>query len=256
MSLKKKEKYWVVLDSISKIQSQPLTDEQLQSSVMRMHEKDWDRFFIWTESWEKWQPLRAFIKTNDKNFLNILNLTKKNEAKEEITITKSMTYVRADNEATSTSYRPEKGHGQDITMDQIKVTHDKPPEELSFKKLNDKEAYNNRSTRHDLKIEILLISKLGKTFRSYSRNISLTGSLLEDNAPFDYYGEIFDVVVVNRYAKDATYSRVQVKGITVGDGVSRRIQFESMNEHTKMRLTALLNEYLENQKNVAKKKAS
>jgi len=76
---------------------------------------------------------------------------------------------------------------------------------------------------------------------------------LEDNVPFDYYGETFDVIVVNRYAKDPAFSRVQVKAITVGDGVSRRIQFESVTEHAKNRLTVLLNEYLENQKNVSKK---
>lgn len=252
MTSNKKKQKWIVLDSVTKIQSQLLTDEQLQSSVMRMQEKDWDRFFIWTESWEKWQSLRTFLKTTDKNFSGLLNITKKSQV-DEATITKSVTYVRTDSEATSTSYRP--GHGKSVEMniDQVKSGQHKPSEDLNFKKLKDKEDFKTRSTRHDLKIEVLLISKMGKTFRSYSRNISLTGSLLEDNAPFDYYGEVFDVIVVNRYAKDPAFSRVQVKGITVGDGVSRRIQFEPMSDHTKNRLTVLLNEYLENQKNVAKK---
>jgi len=254
MAPNKKKQFWIVLDSVTKIQSQPLTEEQLQVSVMRMHEKDWDRFYIWTESWEKWQPLRAFLKSNEKNFLNIVNITKKREPEvQEDTITKSVTYVRSDNENTSSSNRPH--HSQDISMDQIKVSDNKPPEDLDFKKLNAKDAYKNRSTRHDLKIEVLLISKMGKTFRSHSRNISLTGTLLEDNVPFDYYGEVFDVIVVNRYAKDPAFSRVQVKGITVGDGVSRRIQFEPISEHAKTRLVVLLNEYLENQKNISKKKA-
>ncbi len=250
MTSNKKKKQWIVLDSISKIQSQPLSDEQIQYSIMRMHEKDWDRFYIWTESWEKWQPLRQFLKSNDKNFSNIFNITKKPEKQEE-TITKSVTYVRTDLEENSEPSHM--GPGKDLDIDQIKSGHHKPPEDLSFKKLNDKENYKARSTRHDLKIEILLISKMGKTFRSHSRNISLTGTLLEDNVPFDYYGDFFDVVVVNRYAKDIAFSRVQVKGITIGDGVSRRIQFEAVTDHAKNRLTILLNEYLENQKNVTKK---
>lgn len=252
MTSNKKKQYWIVLDSLTKIQSQPLTDEQLQSSVMRMQEKDWDRFFIWTESWEKWQPLRAFLKSSDKNFSGLLSITKK-PVVNEATITKSVTYVRTDSESTQTAYRPGYGKSVEMDIDQVKSGQHKPPEDLSFKKINDKEDVKTRSTRHELKIEILLISKMGKTFRSYSRNISLTGSLLEDNAPFDYYGEIFDVIVVNRYAKDAAYSRVQVKGKTVGDGVSRRIQFENVSDHAKNRLTILLNEYLTNQKNVAKK---
>lgn len=243
------KKKWIVLDSISKIQSQPLSDQQLQMSILRMHEKDWDRFFIWTESWQDWQPLRAFLKSDQKKILNVLNITK-DTASNDNTITKSVTMVRADSEQSNPAYPR---YDVPIDMEQIDVDEIKPPANLSFKKLSEKEAYKNRATRHDLKIEILLISKTGKTFRSYSKNISLSGTLLEDNIPFDYYGVVFDIVVVNRYAKDATHSRVQLKGSTVGDGVSRRIQFENLSQVTKNRLVFLLNEYLDNQKAAAKK---
>lgn len=239
MSSSNKKQYWFVLDSVTQIQSRALTDEQLQHAVMRMQEKEWDRFFIWTESWEKWQPLKAFLKTNEKNFLSLIQLTKKVDAPEP-TITKSVTYVRTDSESTATSFR-------------IPKNMEKPNEALDFKKLNEKVKFKARSTRHDLKIEILLISKSGKSFRSYSRNISLTGSLLEDNIPFDFYAETFDVIVVSRKAKDPAFSRVQVKGQTIGDGVSRRIQFEAISAHAKNRLSILLNEYLDSQKNVVKK---
>ena len=76
---------------------------------------------------------------------------------------------------------------------------------------------------------------------------------MEDNIPFDFYTETFDVIVISRKAKDPAYSRVQVKGQTIGDGVSRRIQFEAMSAQVKNRLTILLNEYLDSQKNVVKK---
>lgn len=243
-------KLWIVLDSITKIQSQPMTDQQLQMSILRMHEKDWDRFFIWTESWEDWQPLRAFLKSDQKNFLNVLNITKTKDENDK-TITKSMTRVRAQGEQTNTSFKVNPHESAD--MDQIDVANIKPPENLDFKKIKQQESYRNRATRHDLKIEILLISKTGKTFRSYSKNISLSGSLLEDNIPFDYYGGPFDVVVVNRHAKDASASRVQAKGITVGDGVTRRIKFEPLSEAAQNRLVFLLNEYLEHQKKATKK---
>lgn len=244
------KKQWIVLDCITKIQSQLMTDQQLQMSVLRMHEKDWDRFFIWTDTWGDWLPLRTFLKSDQKNFLNILNITKDTEALE-ITVTKSITMVGAVTDQTNPSYRAK----QDAVVDfeEIDFRNTKPPQNINFKKLNDKQAFLNRATRHDLKIEILLLSKSGKTFRSYSKNISLTGSLLEDNIPFDYYGGVFDVVVVNRYAKQSSQSRVQVKGFTVGDGVSRRIQFESINEAAKTRLVFLLNEYLDNQKKNVKK---
>lgn len=240
-------KLWIVLDSITKIQSQPLTDQQLQMSILRMHEKDWDRFFIWTDTWEDWQPLRAFLKSDQKNFLNVLNITKDSD---DITITKSVTSVRAHNEQTNTPYHTKQEPLVD--MDQIDVGV-KPPTNVNFKKLSQRDVYKSRATRHDLKIEILLISKTGKTFRSYSKNISLSGTLLEDNIPFDYYGGVFDIVIVNRHSKEPANSRVQVKGFTVGDGVTRRMQFEKISETAKNRLVHLLNEYLDDQKKASKK---
>lgn len=253
MAENKKKQFWFVLDSMTKIQSQPLTDEQLQISVMRMKDKDLDRFFIWTESWDKWVPLRSFIHNNEKIFLNVVDIISQVEKQNEETITQSMTSVGTLKEGKDALNNNSQELNKDLNMDEFSVQPIELSNDLNFKKLNKKSEYKNRSTRHELKIEILLISKMGKTFRSYSQNISLTGSLLEDNIPFDYYGENFDVVVVNRHARDNTNSRVQVKGITVGDGVSRRIQFQAMSDQTKNKLLLLLNEYLEIQKNITRK---
>jgi hypothetical protein len=243
-----KKNQWFIMDSMTQIKSQALTDDQLQTTIMRIHEKEYDRYFVWTEIWQNWQSVRLFIQNDDKNILK--KDTSYISSQLENTITKSVTYVRTDIDATNASYR---NNHKDSSMDQINLDQIKSPENIDFKKLNSKDAYKNRSARHDLKIELVLISKMGKSFRSYSKNISMSGSLLEDNVPFDYYGETFDVVVVNRYAKDPLNSRVQVKGITVGDGVSRRIEFQAYSESTKTKLVFLLTEYLENQKNVAKK---
>ncbi len=243
------KRQWIVLDSVTKIQSQPLTDQQLQMSVLRMHEKDWDRFFIWTDTWENWQPLRAFLKSDQQNFLNVLNIT--NDKNRENTITKSRTTVHPNHrEITNTSFQIDDSSAD---MENIDVNKIAPPSNISFKKLRGKSDFKSRAVRHDLKIEILLATKTGKTFRSYSKNISLTGTLLEDHIPFDYHGEIFDVIVVNRYAKSTFSTRVQAKGQVVGEGVSRRIQFEKLNDQTQEKLLNLLNEYLENQKNMTKK---
>lgn len=235
---------WFILDGITQIQSQPLSDEKLEMVLKRISEHEHDRFFIWTNSWENWQPIKLFLKS-DKNIFN-------QPAKvEENSITKSSTHIKiGDNTLTGTSYRAEASQ-KDTDMNQIEVHNIKAPQNIDFKKLTSKEAYKQRQTRHDLKIEVLLISKKGKSFRSHSKNISLSGTLLEDNIPFDYYGCIFDIVVVNRYAKEAAHSRVQIKGRTIGDGVSRRIEFEPLPKTTGDKLEMLLSKYLENQKDQA-----
>lgn len=266
--MESKPTMWIVYDSITKIQSQPLTAEQLQMAVLRMHEKDWDRFHIWTESWENWQPLRAFLKNNQNNFLNVINIPSKRMSEETIkrqieknmdplkssksihdTVTKSATKVRTSSEFTKTSFNTDSNVAD---MDLLNLESIKPPTDIDFKKISSK-GYKHRSTRHELKIELILVAKNGRTFRSYSQNISLSGSLLEDNIPFEFSGNVFELLVVNRFAKDPQLARLSLKGKIVGEGISRRIQFEGMSDQLNNKLTALLNEYTENQKKFSRK---
>jgi len=136
----------------------------------------------------------------------------------------------------------------DYTSDQIKKTdHVVNIKNINFKDINT--PYRNRSERHEFKIEILLINKRNKTFRSFSKNISLSGTLLEDNIPNDFYDDSFDLVVVNRQPTNSLNSRVQVKATVVqNDGYSQRITFVNVNPVQKQRLKDLLNDYINQQK--------
>jgi hypothetical protein len=55
------KKMWILLDSITKIQSQQLETEQLQLAILKMSERDWLRFYVWTPGWQNWQMLRDFL---------------------------------------------------------------------------------------------------------------------------------------------------------------------------------------------------
>ena len=100
-----------------------------------------------------------------------------------------------------------------------------------------------------------MISPKGKTFKSFSKNISLTGTLLEDNIPFDFYETTFDVLVINRYSENLQNSRVQLKAKTAGEGITSRIQFEAVSAKMSEKLKLLLEEYIANQKKSEKKSA-
>ena len=108
---------------------------------------------------------------------------------------------------------------------------------------------SKRDLRHVLKIEILLISNKGKTFRSRSKNISLSGSLLEDTIPFDYYDAIFDVVIISTQVKDPSRSRVKLTASVVSKvgNLSQRIQYVNLTIKQKMDLQFMLEEYIEAQ---------
>lgn len=273
-------KTWVLLDGITKIQSQPLPTEQLQLAILKMNERDWTRFYVWTAGWANWQLLKDFLSSDQREFAlpgvpvseeNVkahiqAQIQNKNRAQapvphpqqEEDTVTKAanwqpngkaMTMVNSTEETFTEAHHMQKDFNGDHL--DIEKAHHKPPDPLNFKEIN--EAYKNRAERHELKIEILLISQKGKTFKSYSKNISLSGSLLEDNIPFDFYGVPFDLIVVNRNPTNPQNGRVQVRAQTVGDGLTQRVRFINVTEMQKQRLMNLLNDYLTQQTKVSRK---
>lgn len=250
---------WVIYDSISKVQSQPIDKEILQLTIYKMKPHDFKRFFIWTEGWENWQGLEQFLNGDQKEFFKDIKSSQKEAekkaakpSKKEKTVTKSVTRIMINGDFTKTSA---KGTGKDFSGDSLSLTATTPPVKLDFKSLAEKNAYARRATRHELKIEILLISPKGKTFKSFSKNISLTGTLLEDNIPFDFYETTFDVLVINRYSDNLQNSRVQLKAKTAGEGITSRIQFEAVPVKTSEKLKLLLEEYIKNQKKADKKSA-
>lgn len=255
---------WVFFDKLSKLQSKIMSLEEAQFAILKMRAKDWERFYIWSTGWENWQILKIYLASDQKNFMTNFSPTEMDEVTLKTTvrdvlelkpasektkkeITKSFSSIQLDNE-TAAEFKPSKPEvnytGDDITWPKIKK------HEVDFKKMIAKDKYDERSPRHELKIEVLLINKKGKTFRSTSKNISLSGALLEKNIPLEFNHAEFDAVIVNKYAKEQRNSRVTVKATTFGDGgISSRIKFENLSETQKNSLRFLLTEYLKQQKN-------
>ncbi len=237
------------MDSLTKIQSQPLSLDKLQSTIQKMTEKDMTRYYIWTEGWQNWQSLQEFLSSDNRKiiFPRGHNREQQEETKEK-SITKSMTNISTEPE-TQASFKVVDQEFDGSLLENLPLKNTAIVD-LNFKKLV--QHYNRRAERHEFKIEVLLINQKGKSFRSYSKNISLTGTLLEDHVPFDFYGNIFDLVVVHKKSSDPLISRVQLKAETVGDGITQRIRFVQQSDDQMSKLTVLLNNYVQQQPKLKK----
>jgi hypothetical protein len=267
---------WIFYDSLSKTQSNAMSTEEAQMAIFKMRLQDTTRFFIWTVGWEKWQPLKAYLESKQAYFVSAFNRhTEENdisnqdtvkalardvlemkpssrETVDEITKTSSGTKSFSGISLTDDDFSKDKEayESQQFDGDDIKISDIEKPK-LNFKKLNQSDTLDNRADRHELKIEILLISAKGKTFRSKSKNISLSGALVEDSIPFDYCGISFDIVVINKQPCDPKYQRVSLRAKTVGEGLTQRIFYVDMTDKQKMSLHKLLENYLEIQNKLA-----
>lgn len=283
---------WIFYESLSKTQSNPVTTEEAQLAILKMSERDTERFLIWTAGWESWQPLRAYLSSNQKNFFSSLKVAIENNVPEE-TITAYQTLTREEREVlemkpadeeveeeitksafnasltnntktnayskislTEEGFDLKEEHNQFGTRfdaEELNVDQNHKPK-INFKSLSAK-SLKDRYDRHELKIEVLFVSKNGGIFRSWSQNISLSGSLIEDNIPFEYTSRMFDVVVIDNQQTDPKLQRVALKAKTIGQGVTRRIHFLNVTPTVKRSLQSLLENYLKSQEKLKKKTA-
>lgn len=270
-------KVWILLDNLTKIQSQPISSDELQSAISRLPTHEFTRYFLWTSGWQNWQPLNEYLESDQKTLsVAVHSPTEVKSSKQQsstptqhnsalISQEKTLTQTKLDFASDSQdTVHVEKSMTDATLSDYSKHNHIKQPvhndydselistkaptvNHINFKNIND--PYRNRSERHEFKIEIILISKKNKTFRSFSKNISLTGSLLEEVIPIDFHDDQFDLVVVNRNPTNTLNSRVQLRAEVIkNEGLTQRLTFINVSQVQKQRLKDLLNDYITQQK--------
>ena len=280
---------WVFYDSIAKIQSNALTKDEAQSTILKIRPQNVERFYIWTQGWQNWQSLKTYLESDQKNFVSTFTISRSNEetmkavSKEirEHTITQTATSIPVEETVTGTftntkSYshillaeetisrfvkaeQAKELYGHKFDADQLRLNIEKGNShkpKLDFSRLVNKNM-DKRAARHEVKIEVLLISKRGKTFRTRSKNISLSGALLEDTMPFEFYEGCFDIVIMSNISKDPKRARVKMQGeaVTVSGARSQRLQYVNPTEDQKECLASLLSDYVNATKSNSKKAA-
>lgn len=262
--MKTSGKVWILFDSTNKTQSKPMSVIQAQVALLAVDTKLYSRFFIWTPGWKEWISLKEFF-DSEQNFF----VFEKPPAPvkgdmppptEEITETRNAPASKGDNrftEVVSGSSTPDKNsaqyHQKDFNgddLDLIKIRRSKKSAANALVKNDDEPASDDRrrATRHNFKIEVVLVSK-SRSFRTYSSNISLSGTLLEEPMPREFFNEFFDLILVNPFERDPAKARLLFRAKIVGDHSNpRRLMFIEQDVDMTVRLDALLKAYVQYQK--------
>jgi hypothetical protein len=262
-------KVWVLYNAKTKQQTKPLLTAQMQKVLLSLKLKEIPQFYLWTPGWNKWESLESFIQSDQNSFYLIgsKNKPKENFDKTEITDISEVldpsntsqiylddflfTNVVDDDTATPA---PDYGYYfNDFRAEDIDVNA-KP--NAKFHHVTGTDTFERRlDIRHDLRIEVVLISKNGKTFKSHSKNISTSGTLLEDEVPKDFLNGEFELLIINKFEANKHRGRLHLRGKIVGDLQDpRRLTFKETSALGKVHLKSLLKSYVEYQKSSRKKK--
>lgn len=195
-------------------------------------------------------------------------------ADDTITITRNTSYTIKDklNDFThvvmekTEVFKETNGHyhkdfnGHDLNIDKVREIKITPSTKQKIIREDPKKNIDSirkpdrrKELRHKFKIEVILLTNSG-SFRSHSKDISLSGTQLEDEIPIEFAKTSLEIVLVNPFESDRTKDRILFRGKVVGDpnGTSR-LMFLDQNPDLLTKLNALLKAYLAYQKELAKK---
>jgi len=260
-------KIWVLYDQTKKKKSKPLTVVQAQATILSLMTKDPTRYCIWTPGWKGWVPLDKFLESDQTYFMitpsedvlhaDATRVTMKTEGAavlhdddrtmilSELTATiTEMVYTKV----AAVAELPPKGsdygyYHPDFKAEEIDL---KMKPGVVFNPPNsDPDNERRGDTRHNFKIEVIIVSKKGKTFKTFSDNLSISGTLLQDPIPRDFLNAPFDLIIVNRFEPNLKRGRLHFHGKVVGDFRDpRRLSFSNPEEVVLKQLDSLIKAYL------------
>ncbi len=263
--MKTEGKIWLIFDTATSKKTKPMSIIQAQMMILSFKVRHLHQYHIWTPGWTEWQPLIQFLSSGQKYFVQAQPpeplINKEKQILSEITLkvrrqdSENPFYTNVvaaeDIRNLDYGYYYNEFNGDDLTLSGLP---DKPSIEIVVSRSELGSPKDRRtSTRHEFKIEAILLTKKGTSFRTHSRNISLTGTLLEDEIPKDFFHRPFEMILVNKFEKDPRQSRVHLKGKIIGDiSDPRHLVFLEQDKETAIKLSKLINDYTAQQSRLKK----
>ncbi|KYG60527.1 PilZ domain-containing protein [Bdellovibrio bacteriovorus] len=269
--MKTQGKVWIIYDAETKKQTKPMSVVQAQVTLLSLDSTSHHKYFLWTPGWEEWISVKEFLTSDQKYFVMAQPPRPAEPAftspgsvpDDTLTATHNAPPTQSSSDSPYTQVvvgeaplkQQEFGgyHHQDFNGDELdlkKIAKIKPEstkkkaDPAPAPKAEPSGADRRRDPRHNFKIEVVLVSKI-RSFRTYSKNISLSGTMLEDEIPRDFLNKPFDLIIVNPFEPDPSKARLLFRAKIVGDMTDpRRLMFIEQDVAMTLRLDALLKAYV------------
>jgi hypothetical protein len=216
--IKDESHYWLFVDSKTRVVSRRLSQKGAEEFIKNLRNVNMDNWWAWNPCFRDWIPLKNIVDLREGRIRMLIQLTESGTVNTEIgdgpTEKSEHTNLPKEYSEVRDFLREEPAdeirdfHGDDITFSRVP----KPPS-LGFG------ADRRKAIRVEKKVEVLIASR-GKSFRTHTVNISLTGVMLDKALPFELQGGPFEIVFI---LQDRGLKRQLVfQGKVVGDLKDRR----------------------------------
>lgn len=278
--MKSQGKVWIIYDAENKSQSKPLSVVQTQVVLLSIQPHNFVRYFLWTPGWDEWMSLKDFLAADQTYFVLAHPPKPSDEVTQAIATDKNadksaektqsgihnsfsqdtspFTYVEdakqpVEKDKPNYGYYATDFHGSDLDLSKIRKMKPEPRKKRSpTPPSNSGSIERRKEERHAFKIEVVLVSKV-RSFRTHSRNISVSGTMLDKEIPNEFLKKPFDLIIVNPFEPDAAKSRLLFRAKIVGDlSDPRRLMFLEQDPEMTARLEALLKAYVAYQAQIKK----
>lgn len=253
--MKTQGKVWIIYDSELKTQTKPMSVVQTQVTLLSL-EPIPGRYFLWTPGWEEWICVAEFL-DSDQTYFAVQQPPQPKDLQSD-TITSSIQRTSKESIYTHVvvgvqplrsveigGYHVKDFNGDELDLKNLNKSQKKKKKSLPAEDLQEtSDPDRRRDTRHNFKIEVVLVSKV-RSFRTYSKNISISGTLLEHEVPKDFLNTPFDLIIVNPFEPNPGKSRLLFRANIVGDVEDpRRLMFIEQDTAMTSQLSALLAAYV------------
>lgn len=244
--MKAKGEVWIFFDRVLQKKTKPLELNDAQILLLNMKSKNLKNFYVWTPGWTEWRKLDEFLKS-DKVFFalapskiprgvkkkkidpddnkTVVVRTEPADDDKTIFISEAHSVITRINNTVSTR-TTQVSSIHDETPTQVEVDYERVDfhgDHLKLKSKGVSKGYSTPQTdrrkmaRFDYELDVILISKTGKSFRSTTTNISLAGLRIETPILRDILGASFDIIIVNKFEKDPKKNRILIRSRMVSD---------------------------------------
>lgn len=250
--------FWVLYDPQQKAQTDKLSTEDAQFSLMKMKTKELDNFLIWRHDWPKWKKLKEFLASDDSPFMSTFIGGKSNGPQDDSapssikmkpvdTETEKKIQASFSNVQLKEVELGQAVMAQQFDADQLEKAVDskQQPSSVDFKSIGKGNAFSKSNKEDRYKIELLLVHPKGNMFRSTARDISLSGTFSERIIPDEFHHSPFDLIIINNIVTENQYKRLTVKARVVITDSSIYLEYVTPSDEQKRNLHGMLDQYIQ-----------